>query len=82
MYLSDRHIDTHDVSTGGPISAEEYRAAIRAVLHAGQSYTLPDGRTVTHANLAELQDQLDAALRREATQSRGVVRRLSLGRPR
>ncbi|UYV13755.1 MAG: hypothetical protein NCW75_05585 [Phycisphaera sp.] len=65
----------------GPITAEEYRAAIRAVLIGGQSYTLTDGTSVTQADLADLEARLEAAIRREATASSGMMRRVSLGRP-
>lgn len=69
------------MAASGPISIEEYRRAIRTVLVAGQSYSLSDGRTVTNANLGELQEALDAAERREASAGKGMFRRVALGRP-
>ena len=69
------------MATSGNITAEEYRTAIRAVLDQGQSYTLPDGRTVTNANMEYLEQRLEAAIRREARSSFGMMRRVSLGRP-
>ena len=50
------------------LTLSEIDEAIRNVAIHGQSYTLRDGRTVTHANLAELR-----ALRAEKTVELGTA---------
>lgn len=64
------------------VTASEVDVAIRDVLQGGQSYTLSDGRTVTHANLAELR-RMRAELRaeEESEAAGGTYHKLEFRRP-
>lgn len=55
------------------VTAAEVDVAIRHVLRAGQSCTLSDGRTVTHANLAELRRMRAELVAEEDSNSNGGV---------
>jgi len=64
------------------ITSTEVEQAIRAVMTAGQSYTLSDGRSVTRANLAELRSLLVQVQASEAAVARGgVFVPIGFGRP-
>ena len=69
------------MATSGPITTEELRAHIRRVVDAGQSYTLPGGRTVTNVNIDKLDEMLKSAEMAETRQKRGVFVLGSFGRP-
>jgi hypothetical protein len=58
---------------------EQVERAIGAVLEGGQSYTLPDGRTVTRANLAELRSLRDQLSAETGASDSAAVRIVSMG---
>jgi hypothetical protein len=64
------------------VTSAEVDTAIRHILTAGQSYTLSDGRAVSHANLAELRRLRAELAAEEASEANGgVYHKLEFGRP-
>lgn len=65
-----------------PLTRELIDEAIVKIATSGQSFTLPDGTSVTRADIPKLQNLREQLLSEERSQSEeGMYRPISFGRP-